>query len=194
MTNVFAGGLAYEYSQEENDYGLVQIKKNGAVETLEDFTKLAKAYAKTPSAAVPKDAKTPSRPTVCPKDDDKIFDNITANNTLPHSLGTKFITSGVSDKSTRGKFVSLKTKATNFNIVVEGKNVSDKSVKQVFGTDNSPLKSGGHGQNTGGTDAAASKSDSDNKDTSGAASIAIGRGAVFAGSLGAVALTFGLFL
>lgn len=45
MMDVFAGGIAYEYSEEDNNYGLVKIKSNGTVEKLKDFFNLKKAYA-----------------------------------------------------------------------------------------------------------------------------------------------------
>jgi len=39
MKDVFNGGIVYEYSEEDNKYGLVKIK-NGKVETLEDYDNL----------------------------------------------------------------------------------------------------------------------------------------------------------
>ena len=47
MTGVYSGGLVYEYSQEESNYGLVNIK-NGAVSERPDFAALKEAYAATP--------------------------------------------------------------------------------------------------------------------------------------------------
>ncbi|KAI1980977.1 1,3-beta-glucanosyltransferase [Ophidiomyces ophidiicola] len=46
MTGVYSGGLAYEYTQEANNYGLVKIKGNN-VEELPDFEALRKAFAGT---------------------------------------------------------------------------------------------------------------------------------------------------
>lgn len=40
MTSVFSGGLVYEYSEESNNYGLVEIDDNGNVTILTDFTNL----------------------------------------------------------------------------------------------------------------------------------------------------------
>lgn len=48
MTAVYSGGLVYEYSQEESNYGLVNIK-NGVVTNRPDFNALKKAYAATPA-------------------------------------------------------------------------------------------------------------------------------------------------
>ncbi|OAX84850.1 hypothetical protein ACJ72_00778 [Emergomyces africanus] len=46
MTGVYSGGLVYEYSQEPNNYGLVEIK-GGQAKTLKDFDSLKKAFAAT---------------------------------------------------------------------------------------------------------------------------------------------------
>ena len=43
MTGVFSGGIAYEYSLEPNEYGIVDIKGD-SVEELEDFESLKEAY------------------------------------------------------------------------------------------------------------------------------------------------------
>jgi hypothetical protein len=48
MTGVYSGGLVYEYSQEESDYGLVNIK-NGKVTERPDFQNLKDAYQETPN-------------------------------------------------------------------------------------------------------------------------------------------------
>jgi 1,3-beta-glucanosyltransferase GAS3 len=40
MMGVFSGGVVYEYSQEENDYGLVEIDDNGDLELFEDYINL----------------------------------------------------------------------------------------------------------------------------------------------------------
>jgi hypothetical protein len=49
MTGVFSGGLAYEYSQEANGFGVVSIKSDGSLVELEGFPLLAKALKNTPT-------------------------------------------------------------------------------------------------------------------------------------------------
>ena len=44
MSGVFSGGLVYEYSEEGNKYGLVQINGN-SVQELDDFKALQSAYS-----------------------------------------------------------------------------------------------------------------------------------------------------
>ncbi|KAH3675649.1 hypothetical protein WICMUC_002566 [Wickerhamomyces mucosus] len=45
MIGVFSGGLVYEFTQEPNNYGLVDVDKNGNVKLLADFDHLKTQYA-----------------------------------------------------------------------------------------------------------------------------------------------------
>lgn len=49
MTSKFSGGLIYEFSQESNKYGLVQISSSGTAQMLSDFNSLKSQYAKVSS-------------------------------------------------------------------------------------------------------------------------------------------------
>ncbi|CCF57168.1 hypothetical protein KAFR_0C01750 [Kazachstania africana CBS 2517] len=44
MYDVFSGGLVYEFTQEPNNYGLVDIKEDGSATILEDFNQLKNHY------------------------------------------------------------------------------------------------------------------------------------------------------
>ncbi|KIX00041.1 uncharacterized protein Z518_10968 [Rhinocladiella mackenziei CBS 650.93] len=44
MTTVFSGGLIYEYSEEPNNYGLVNLNDNDTVSILQDYDNLRKQY------------------------------------------------------------------------------------------------------------------------------------------------------
>ncbi|KAI5857255.1 Glucanosyltransferase-domain-containing protein [Tricharina praecox] len=197
MTGVFSGGLVYEYTQEANNYGIVDVAKNGQVKSRTDFIALQKAYAKAPSdVKLPKGATAPKRPAKCPAEDDPIFENITANMTLPWTLGEDMIKNGVADLVQRGKFVTVSQRATEYGIIIGGKTISDKEVEITTKTsDQKALAAGGHGEKTGGwngntpADAAASADEAES-----AAAATPVRGAMFVGSLSAVALAFGLFL
>mgnify|MGYP001165869530 CR=1 FL=1 len=46
MSSVFSGGLVYEYSNETNNYGLVQIVSDTEVTKLQDFDNLKEQYSK----------------------------------------------------------------------------------------------------------------------------------------------------
>lgn len=50
MTGVYSGGLAYEYTMEANEYGLVELSDDlTKVNPLPDFATLKKAFAATPN-------------------------------------------------------------------------------------------------------------------------------------------------
>ncbi|RDW69946.1 putative GEL1 protein [Coleophoma crateriformis] len=65
MTDVFSGGLVYEYSQEGNGYGLVTISGNTVTEG-QQFTLLQQAYQKTPNPSGTGGASTTSAASTCP--------------------------------------------------------------------------------------------------------------------------------
>ncbi|CAG8468758.1 28298_t:CDS:2 [Dentiscutata erythropus] len=46
MTSVWSGGIVYEWSQEINSYGLVEISKDGSVKKLQDFWNLQEQFSK----------------------------------------------------------------------------------------------------------------------------------------------------
>ncbi|PLB33657.1 1,3-beta-glucanosyltransferase gel2 [Aspergillus candidus] len=46
MSQSFSGGLVYEYTMEDNEYGLVKIKDNGDATLLVDYENLMEQYAK----------------------------------------------------------------------------------------------------------------------------------------------------
>jgi len=81
MTGVFSGGLVYEYSQEENDFGLVEIKGD-KVEKLPDFDNLKAQFSavKNPSGdgGYKKDGKASECPPKSKDWDFKNFDKVPA--------------------------------------------------------------------------------------------------------------------
>ncbi|KAL9096028.1 MAG: hypothetical protein Q9165_001550 [Trypethelium subeluteriae] len=65
MTNVYSGGLVYEYSQEGNGYGLVTINGNSVSED-KDFSALQTAYKNTPNPSGNGGATSNGAPASCP--------------------------------------------------------------------------------------------------------------------------------
>jgi hypothetical protein len=65
MTAVYSGGLVYEYSQEESNYGLVKLE-NGKVTEMTDFTTLKNAFAKTPAPSGDGGYKSNGKASDCP--------------------------------------------------------------------------------------------------------------------------------
>lgn len=59
MTGVFSGGLVYMYFQEENDYGVVEVK-GSSIEKQDDYDGLKKAHAAADPKGITMDKYTPS--------------------------------------------------------------------------------------------------------------------------------------
>ncbi|KAL2827526.1 Glucanosyltransferase-domain-containing protein [Aspergillus cavernicola] len=84
MTQSFSGGLVYEYTQEENDYGLVKLNDNGTITLLVDFENLQNQYAELDMDRISASnaTQTSARPVTCSPD---LIQNSTfsTNFTLP---------------------------------------------------------------------------------------------------------------
>ena len=79
MTGVFSGGLVYRYFQEENDYGVVEVK-NGKATEMKNFQALKKAHAQVdPKGVSEDDYKAPTDRQECPE----IGEYWIANSVLP---------------------------------------------------------------------------------------------------------------
>lgn len=68
MTDVFSGGIAYEYFEEVNDFGLVSVASGGSVNTLADFNSLSSQIASVTPTTVASSTYTPTNtvPRDCP--------------------------------------------------------------------------------------------------------------------------------
>jgi hypothetical protein len=66
MSSVYSGGLMYEYSLEDNDYGIVKIK-SGKVETMKEFDLFKEALSKYPMPTGTGGALKASHGVECPK-------------------------------------------------------------------------------------------------------------------------------
>lgn len=81
MSSVFSGGLVYEYSNETNNYGLVQISNDGAsVTKLDDYNNLKNQYS---SVSNPQGDGGYSKDKEISKCPSYVKDTWEANNTLP---------------------------------------------------------------------------------------------------------------
>ncbi|RPA97917.1 hypothetical protein L873DRAFT_1689282 [Choiromyces venosus 120613-1] len=199
MTGVFSGGLVYEFTEEANDYGLVNITKDENVLLLKEFDSLGDAFGKTPSdPTIPSGASNPERPVNCP--DASKLTGITANFTLPTTQGAQYIDGGVDKKKfAKGKFVSSPTLTTTHKISdSDGKEITDKTIKEVATYSQSSIPAGGIGINIGGgigTGGPKSSSSGSGNSNSGAHN---GAGSVksttFGWSLGLIAIGFAAFL
>lgn len=79
MTSVFSGGLVYEYSEQVNNYGLVDIHGNN-VTKLPDFENLKNEYQQFPNPTGDGGYSTSNNYSICPDYVKGIWE---ANNTLP---------------------------------------------------------------------------------------------------------------
>lgn len=69
MSAVYSGGLMYEYSLEENNFGIVEIK-NGNVDRLDEFDLFKEALANNPDPSGDGGASSQSHSSDCPPRDD----------------------------------------------------------------------------------------------------------------------------
>lgn len=93
MSSVFSGGLVYEYSNETNDYGLVQIDNATQVTKLQDFDNLQKEYSSVSNPTGSGGYSASNNYSTCPDYEQGIWQ---ANNTLPEmpTAASAFFTSG----------------------------------------------------------------------------------------------------
>jgi hypothetical protein len=81
MTGAYSGGLVYEYSQEDSNYGLVTINGN-SVTNRDDFTALKTAFAGTKNPTGDGGYKSSGSASTCPSDS-KSWDVTMSDDELP---------------------------------------------------------------------------------------------------------------
>jgi uncharacterized membrane protein YgcG len=126
MTGVFSGGLAYEFTQEPNDYGLVTINGTTA-HLLNDFAALQSQYAKVTSVTAGT-AQAVTRLTTCPAANS--YAHLNGTNILPDTPVADLIKNGIaSNLFAPGKLIKPSTWSTNYTIVDQnGKTISNKAI------------------------------------------------------------------
>lgn len=198
MTGVFSGGLVYEFTEEDNEYGIVKLSGDDAA-VMSEYDSLLTAFSAAPSEpTIPSSSTNPSRPVDCPAE--RSFQNINGNLTLPFTLGQEYIDNGVSKKTfVKGKFLALTslTMATTHKITdSKGKAITDKTIKAVDDVSQSSIPDGGHGINTGGgvgTGGVRSSQSTSGEDERGSGAAAMA-GKAFGWPLALVAVGFAAFL
>lgn len=109
MTPAFSGGLVYEYTQEPNSYGLVEMDHKGNAHMLKDFDTLQAQFSTLQIDLKPKPPV--KRPEQCEPE----YLNLNTPEKIPASFATMMITNGVRDVP-RGKFVNITTYKTKYQI------------------------------------------------------------------------------
>lgn len=109
MIKTFSGGLVYEYSQEPNNYGLVEIMDSGDIRILPDFMTLKAQLESLPEIVSGKfvqnslgNLKSSQKPEL-PKCK-KTYPNLEISKTLP-KVANNFVEAGIDIQ--RGKYVEL---------------------------------------------------------------------------------------
>lgn len=117
MVNTFSGGLVYEFTQEPNNYGLVELLPNNDAKLLSDFVQLLNQMALLPELDYDAIAKgvaansleildrIKSSGLAYPKCQPEYANLGQTGDPLPRSVAMEFVSRGV--QSQRGKFVQL---------------------------------------------------------------------------------------
>lgn len=158
MTGVFSGGLIYEFTQEKNDYGIVEVASNGKdIKILKEFDTLREVHkAVKEPVPMPKDVEVFARPEECR--DAETYWNINGNSTLPATLAGDMIRKGVEVaadgdvKWVKGKFIDPKTTLQETSYTIKdssGKEITNKKIGEVAGVEQGPIVDPNDGSDEG---------------------------------------------
>ncbi|KAK7733080.1 Glycolipid anchored surface protein 4 precursor [Cytospora paraplurivora] len=171
MQNVFSGGIVYEYAQEANNFGLVNISSDGSAQLLEDFYTLKERYSALNFTLIqglaPQTASTPA-----PKCKESLIttEDFTTNFTVPAlpPNASEIIEKGVSPKPV-GKIVDISDYTVNMKVKDQsGKVISDLAVVPLDADEiNQP---GSNKQKTGSSSSSTTISNSSSGSGSGSSS------------------------
>lgn len=136
MDEVFSGGIVYEYTQEPNNYGLVDMKEDGSATLMSDFLSLKEQYSKLDFTALqaqkpPATTGTKQPPKCSPSliKDDGFNNNFTLP--VPPPGAQEIIDAGVSPKPT-GKLVEIKDWNVKFTVKnPDGSIITNLAVKPL---------------------------------------------------------------
>ncbi|KAI0518160.1 glycolipid anchored surface protein, partial [Xylaria bambusicola] len=134
MTEVFSGGVVYEYAQEENNYGLAQVNSDGSVDLLSDFRTLQNQYSKLNFDSV-QNVKATGKSITPPTCRESLIkeDGFNNNFTLPVPPPgvQKLIDNGI-DKKLNGKIIDISDWAVSQTVNdVDGNKLPKLAVKPL---------------------------------------------------------------
>ena len=196
MNTVFSGGVVYEYTQEDNNYGLVIVsEEDGSAELLPDFYTLRDQYAKLDFKALQGTKPPGGTPPKAPVCDSKLITTkgFNSNFTLPAlpPNSTEIIRDGVKPKPS-GKIVDITSYKVTFKVKnPDGSFLTNLEVKPLKDDEtNQP------GTNTveGAQPPSTSTSDAPAKSSSNAAVAGYGSSGASAMALGVFAFAAGIAL
>jgi 1,3-beta-glucanosyltransferase GAS3 len=161
MTGVFSGGLVYEYSQEESNYGLVVINGDGSVQLRVDYDNLQQQYNKLNITLLTSGSSSNSQltPPTCNASliDDKDFYSKFDIPTIPDG-GQQLIDNGVNNPN-QGKLIPVTDTKVTQKVQSSNGNVINGLTIQPLGDDQSNVPTGKNtsGEATGNSTAGGSK-------------------------------------
>ncbi|KAL2160845.1 hypothetical protein VTH06DRAFT_1042 [Thermothelomyces fergusii] len=174
MTDVFSGGIVYEYTQEKNNYGLVDLNDDGSAQLRSDYAALEKQYSKLDFDSIqgqkPPSGSPGKAPVCSPKliTTSKFNDNFTLP--VPPPGAQKIIDEGVKP-APKGKLVDISNWKVKFTVKNPNGSVITNLAVEPLKEDkiNSPGSNTNAGTRPGDSDEDDSKSPGD--DTSAAAGL-----------------------
>ncbi|KAJ5102406.1 hypothetical protein NUU61_004628 [Penicillium alfredii] len=171
MTQAFSGGLVYEWTEEDNKYGIIKAEKDGSVKTLVDYDNFRSELNKLDMKQVmaSNGTQTSVKPKTCSPDIivDKKFYNAWDLPEAPSKV-SDMINKGLSDAPS-GKWVKVEaTTIPNKVIDKDGKTISDVKF-EILSTDTSNSPS-----TRSGTSSSSSESSSNAAVPNGPPSLALG--------------------
>ena len=130
MTGVFSGGLVYEYTMEENEFGMVKINEDGSAEVLQDFNTLAEQFKKLDMSKVQGESVSDDAPKA-PVCEPKLIttENFDKNFTLPplpFDNSTEILENGLQPAPV-GKLIEI----SDFDVKYEVKDSKGNVVKSL---------------------------------------------------------------
>jgi len=140
MTGVFNGALAYEFTQEANDYGLVEINGTTA-QMLNDYVALQSQYTQVTSVTAGS-VQSVSRATTCPPANS--YAHLNGTNDLPDTPAADLIKNGIaSNLYSPGKLITPSKWSTSYTILDNtGKAITDKDINNSGYTPSNPANGG----------------------------------------------------
>jgi hypothetical protein len=145
MTGVFSGALAYEFTEEPNNYGLIEINGTTA-QMLHDFIALQSQYS---SVQVSEGTVAPvTRLTTCPPANS--YANLNGTNDLPETPAADLIQNGISSSLySAGKLITPSSWSTTYTIKDQNGNVITSASIDSSGYTPSNPPNGGAGTSGG---------------------------------------------
>lgn len=198
LADVFSGGLVYEYSQEANNYGLVEIKDDGSVRLQEDFANLQSAYNRMNLSIIMEGSVTNTTGPACNSDIASTINSVdssfNSSFNLPECPAADLLKNGVGNNN-KGKIIQLTSFQSNYSVYnVEGNAIANTSITvnaddEINTPSGSDIESAGTNSQSDTSSPSATATSSSSSSSSGAGFAANAPvGGIFATILGLVAM------